>query len=142
MSAAPDLEKELRTLAADLCETEWQTSAIWELEEALVDFEESGDEETLLGFLEERRNVLERAQHAYSQTPVLSEEVTAETVVGHRLLAEGIQGWLSAVDCLTSGEWDRGLREAENGNRLLVAVQRLHRRVQAQQLPRARATSP
>ena len=66
---------------------------------------------------------------SYEESDIWESEITAESVLGHRLLQEGVEAWLSALCTFRTG-LDRGridhqavLKEAEMGQRLLVAVQ-------------------
>lgn len=65
----------------------------------------------------------------YEDSDIWASEITAESVLGHLLLREGVEAWLSAL-ChfrtgLKKGQLDQCLvlEEAEFGQRLLVAVQ-------------------
>jgi hypothetical protein len=64
---------------------------------------------------------------SYQQSDILEEEVTAESVLGHRLLREGVEGWLEALsqfrDTLTAVDRAAVLAQAEVGQRLLMVVQ-------------------
>jgi len=93
-----------------------------------------GDQAGFLATVEKMRARLVEAWVPYVETPVLDAEVTAETVVGHRLLQDGIEGWLHALDQMERAEngemsFDDALATAEKANRLLVATQRLAHRV-------------
>lgn len=67
------------------------------------------------------------AWESYEHSDILADEITAESVLGHRLLREGIEGWLEALAELrdTLGQHDRRtiLAQAEQGQRLLMVVQ-------------------
>lgn len=132
-----NLEEEFRQLALDLPEAQWQTSQFLDLDARLAAFAEDQDQDSLLDYLEERQQQLELALSTYSQNLVLPQEVTAETVVGHKLLTEGMRHWLQGVNLLIGavpggGEDEPGLAQVEYGNRLLIAVQRLNQRVHSQ----------
>ena len=132
-----DLEGEFRQLAESLPAHDWKTSAYTEVTDRLTQFESDDDGDGLLDFLEDRQQKLELALSSYAKTPLLPQEVTFETVVGHRLLSEGMQNWLAGINLLIESaqsgtSWEVGLLQAEHGNRLLIAVQRLNQRVGAQ----------
>ena len=65
----------------------------------------------------------------YEAGDLLESEITAESVLGHLLLREGIEDWLDALALLRDGlecsdiHRDDILRLAESGQRLLIAVQ-------------------
>lgn len=70
------------------------------------------------------------AWEGYEATDVLEEEITTESVLCHRFLLEGVEGWLEALTIFreTLGpELDRSaiLRTAEQAQRLLILVQLL-----------------
>jgi hypothetical protein len=56
-----------------------------------------------------------------------------ESVVVHKLLLEGMENWKASLEAVKEDEdpdWDWVLATAEQGNRLLVAVQIFEERVQ------------
>lgn len=135
--AREDLESEFRAMASEFDEAEWRTAAFLDLENALLDFEEGGELEELLAVLSSREVKIQAALQGYRETSMMPEEVTAETVTGHRLLCAGLESWLVGLAALAeaarnSEPWDEGLEHAETGNRLLLAVQRLNQRVASQ----------
>ena len=122
-------------LTARLAEPEWRTTFYLQALETLGCLErEEGDAfASHLGAMRER---VFQAWEAYAQTPLLDEEVTAESTAGHRVLREGLEGWLVALDRLEAaarGEADilDALDLAEASNRLLVALQRQSRHLLA-----------
>jgi hypothetical protein len=134
---AEDLESEFRAMAAQFTEEQWRTSAYVDLENALLDFEEDGELDGLLLKLQSREEKIRESLDGYRATSLTPEEVTAETVTGHRLLCDGLEAWLAALGALaeaaeSGGAWEPGLEAAERGNRLLLAVQRLNQRVASQ----------
>ncbi|MFN8610111.1 MAG: hypothetical protein U0931_21390 [Vulcanimicrobiota bacterium] len=133
---AAELEQEMLELARTLSEEEWRTLAFHDFEAEVARFENGEcDEESFVQFLENRERLILQTLQEYQQSSVLPHEVSAETVVAHRLLTDGMQAWLLGVQLVLKDEVDEGLAEIEAGNRLLVAVQRLNQRIQAQQLP-------
>jgi hypothetical protein len=141
-SAASLLERQYRELASQLAESQWRTDTYRRVESALDRYLEDGDEEPLLDALDAMEEILEKAYRPYREAPVLPSEVSAESYVGHRLLQEGIESWFSALEMLREEEdperetdWAGALKLAEQGNRLLIAVQRLNAQVQAEAAP-------
>ncbi|MBN9420059.1 hypothetical protein ABS71_14895 [bacterium SCN 62-11] len=135
-------EQEFRELARQLPDQQWKTSQYLELIRHL----DESDEEELLDYLEQRRLQLLQSLDSYRKNPIMPQEVTAETVAGHRLLEEGIEGWLDGVELLLEavshdGDCEPALDRIEDSNRLLIAVQRLHQRVAAQTASPRRANS-
>lgn len=133
-SPGEQLEQWVREVAAGLSRDEWYTETYASVEAAAADHQE-GNPEPLERVLQEVASRLEGAWEPYYHAPVAAEEVTAETVVGHRILLEGVQGWFDALEALrlaAAGEfsWDEALAQAEAANRLLVAVPRLARQVE------------
>ncbi|MBT9585863.1 hypothetical protein IV102_21150 [bacterium] len=127
-SDAELLEEEFHHSAKQLTDEEWQTSFYVDLVAALQDMNDDDLEE----YLTARRQAVESALQGYRATSLTPSEVTAETWVGHRLLNQGLEAWLRALQRVTQdpdGEWEQALEEAEYGTRLLVAVQNLHQRV-------------
>ena len=119
---AVEIEQEFRQIARSLPDEVWQTPQYLELAEAF----DCWDDESLCVYLDNRYQAIRTAWDEYRVTPVVPAEVTAETYVGHRLLGEGLQAWLGALERDPGAE---ALAEAEWGTRLLIAVQMLHRRV-------------
>lgn len=127
------LEQEFRRMAAELPEQEWATDAYHGALRAIEAFE-AGDDDALENWSRALSQRLDSAWAGYSDVPLMPEEVTAETVVGHRLLKEGFQGWFDAQELLIltaeqGGDFGEGLVRAEEASRLLVAVQKLAFRV-------------
>lgn len=130
------LEQELREIAAGIAEERWCTESYKNLESAIDQFLDGGEEENLWDFLDELEASLERSSESYQQTDILAKEVTVESLVLHKLLLEGIEQWQSAVAVIRQGdpecepEWAEMLARAQEGNRLLVAVQIYYGRLQ------------
>jgi hypothetical protein len=123
------LEQEFRSIANTLKPKEWVTSAYQEALDAADDYED-GDDQSLVRFSDKMTKRLESAWETYSNIALLPEEITAESVVGHRLLLEGIQCWYDALEMLVQFseqglDLDEALSRAEEANRLLVAVEKL-----------------
>ena len=129
------LEQEFRDLALGLPSLDWHSRSYGRLLKVL-DQLESGAGDGFYEYLDSKRQLLDEAWARYAQTPVLHSEVTAESVVGHRLLQSAIDAWMFALDLLEQAAENRqsfrpGLAQAELGNRLLTAVDRLNDRTQA-----------
>jgi hypothetical protein len=69
----------------------------------------------------------------------VNSEVTSESVLGHKLLSEGLQSWLTALDMIRAAleedvetDWQQVLDAAQEGNRLLIVVQKFSQRLQSQ----------
>lgn len=139
VSPGEQLEQWVRQVAAGLSRDEWYTETYASVESAVAEYRE-GNRELLERVLQEVASRLEGAWEPYYHAPVAADEVTAETVVGHRILLEGVQGWFDALEALrlaAAGEvsWDDALAQAEAANRLLVAVPRLARQVELEAGP-------
>lgn len=127
------LELEFRRLAEEMPTEDWFTVNYQHVLKA-VNSCKKGDPAPLEQAIAELGELFENAWGPYSTTPITPEEITAETVVGHRLLQEGIQGWFDALEQLElamcgEGDFDEALETAEVANRLCVAVQKLALRV-------------
>lgn len=69
------------------------------------------------------RAQIEAAWEKYMNQPLQPQERTAETVAGHRLLVEGLAGWLEAIAQAEADPADPiCLATAAQANRLLLAV--------------------
>ena len=79
------LEQEFRNLALALPSLDWHSRSYGRLLKVL-DQLESGSVDAFYEYLDSKRQLLDEAWARYAQTPVLHSEVTAESVVGHRLL--------------------------------------------------------
>lgn len=127
------VEEEIRLEAARLADPEWNTTFYLQALQALGDLE-GEDVEGFSSHLGAMRERVLQAWELYAQTPLLDEEVTAETTAGHRVLREGLEGWLAALELLEAaarGEAEvlEALELAQVSNRLLVAVQKHSRRL-------------
>jgi hypothetical protein len=116
-----ELEAELRNEAAGLPDDCWRTGAFQSLVQAL----ETGSAET---FGTEMWQLLDAAECGYDEFVVCREEITMESAVSHRLLLEGIDAWREALEILPQRP-RAALKLAEHGNRLLVTLEQLSRRM-------------
>lgn len=127
------LEQELREIAEGIGPERWSTETYQNLENALQLFLDGGEEEGLWEVVDGIDALMESTYQAYAQTAVLPKEVTLESAVAHKLLCEGMGWWKEALESLREEEepdWSAVLHMAENGNRLLIAVQIFNERVQ------------
>lgn len=131
------LERDLRELADQLSEEEWCTESYLKLERGIHAFLD-GNPDLLEEVVEEMETVLDEAWNPYSNTPLGDSEITAETVVGHTLLTQGVHEWIQALDFVRAAteeadpDWQSALDAAQLGNRLLIAVQKFNQRLQSQ----------
>lgn len=79
--------------------------------------------------LESLKAELQASWESYLEEPLLVHEVTAETLVGHRLLVEGLHGWLEALELAPHQE--EALARAIQANRLLLTLNHQARRLRA-----------
>ena len=127
------LENELREIAAGIAEERWNTETYQNFATAIADFLSGGGEETLWSVVDPIEELLNQSEDNYNDTQILAKEVTLESVVVHKLLVEGTALWRQAVDELKESDepdWEFALESAQQGNRLLVAVQIFNQRVQ------------
>jgi hypothetical protein len=123
------LALEYRRVADELPESEWLTEFYDKALEA-VDLSEGGYPKKCVEILDNLRLRLTEVWTNYRGIQVMKEDVSAETVVCHLLLQDGVEAWLHALDQLTSadqgkGSFDEALLTAERANRLLVSSQKL-----------------
>lgn len=154
--AGIQLENKLRQRAEDLPEELWCTQAYLDLEDGVQRFLD-GEPEPLDRVLETMESTMEQAWKQYFETPIVESEVTAESVVGHALLQEGIEEWRVALNLIAQAasaawaeeasepnaedtereeeseeelsSWEEALATAQYANRLLVAVQDFSERI-------------
>lgn len=128
------LEEELRGIAVGIGREHWCTENYERLERAVNAFLEGGEEAAFWDTIDSLSTGIESAHAQYSSTHILPKEVTLESQVVHKLLCEGIEIWKAALDSLRDGEepdWDWLMQTAEEGNRLLIAVQIFEERVRS-----------
>ena len=84
------------------------------------------NQEILLQF----RREVEAIYQDYSVEPVWPEEISAETVAGHRLLLEGLELWMEAIQkAMLDPQDEDAIWLALDGNRLLIAVNQNNRKL-------------
>lgn len=119
-------EDRWRRAAAALRPEQLETHTWRELQRALQ-AEALGRHDLVELWLDRTEEAVMDAWEGYDRGPILDDEVTAESVLGHKLLREGAEAWLDALEMLREslGQADRQaiLARAEQGQRLLVALQ-------------------
>lgn len=129
------LEKEIRQIAEGMAPEQWATENYQIFENAIDDFLDDGPEDTFWEILDGLDNTIVTAFESYQAKEIVPAEVTAETLVSHKLLCEGLGLWKDSLDILRFAEtesdidWNEVLESAENGNRLLIGVQVYYRRL-------------
>lgn len=120
------LEQRWREKAAGLGLVQLETRTWEDLHKAL-DAAEAGRLSLVGRWIDTVEETFLATWDEYEQSDVLEEEITAESVLGHRLLREGVEAWLEALALFRAnlGHPDRTgiLALAEEGQRLLVVVQ-------------------
>jgi hypothetical protein len=124
-----DVLDALGMVARSLPESEWATAGYREF---IAELERANERERFAQFVQHRRTHLRKTLAEYAVTNIAEHEITAESIAGHKLLCEGLQGWLAALRHVEQGELTEGRASAEAANRLLVAVQNLDGWVQNQ----------
>lgn len=127
------LLKELYAQADLLPEADWRTLYLREFHELCGPKAQTlPDWESRLDTVKSRVN---RSWENYQNLKVADRERTAETVAGHRLLVEGLAGWLEAVELCRQSEFEAAREAAIEANRLLILVQKQSRRLSAPTTP-------
>lgn len=120
------LEQRYREKAAGLGAVQLETRSWSDLHKAL-DAAEAGRLGLVTKWIDKVEETFLAAWDGYEGSDILEQEVTAESVLGHRLLREGVEGWLEALatfrDSLGSVDRAAVLAQAEVGQRLLMVVQ-------------------
>ena len=134
--AADWLESDLATIANRLPRWEWNTELYAEFAQAAEELRTNRGE-SAEGRLDDVEERVLRVWRSYCEVGMEETELTAESIVGHRILKRGVAEWLEALNCLRSviegeGDLDEGLEHAEQANRLLVAVQKFGDRIERQ----------
>jgi hypothetical protein len=123
------LEREYRALAKAYSPAQWRTKFYLDLEKHLAE----ADEHLLLGGVDDLRERITAAWQQYLADYSSITTVSTETLVGHRLMEAGYEGWIKALDMVESeAEDEEILQAAESAVRLLVAVGQLDRDVKMQ----------
>ncbi|MFA5508134.1 MAG: hypothetical protein WC314_13890 [Vulcanimicrobiota bacterium] len=125
-----DLHAHWRERIRLFTEVELQTGLMLDLRRALEALEQRRTSVVLrwVDLVEER---LLEVWNRYERTPLVSDEVTAETVLGHRFLDHGVEGWLDVLAGLREKAGGATvsrstlLEEALEAQRNLLAVQRI-----------------
>ena len=125
--AEPTLEERWRTRAENLSVSELHTTLWSDLQRAMVAVE-TGKFQVVSRWIDLVEQRMISRWESYEQTELLEEEITAETVAGHRLLCDGMESWLGALSELKFGLQNGAvnrrsvLEKAEAGQRLLVIL--------------------
>ncbi len=120
------LESRWRAIAANLTRDEL-ASDLWEgLQGALKSYT-LGHNTKVLGWLESTENSFLQVWSEYESLEIIDEEITAESILFHHFLKEGIESWLEALvafrEFLTGqASVHKILTNAEQGQRMLMAV--------------------
>ena len=127
------LETLWREKAANLGLVQLETSTWEDLHKAL-DAATAGRLDLVARWIDKVEETFLAVWESYQQSDILEQEVTAESVLGHRLLREGIEGWLAALAqfraTLTAVDRAAVLAQAEVGQRLLMVVQVIEQEAQ------------
>lgn len=127
-STARGIESQWRERAATLGLAQLETPLWTDLGLAL-EAVSAGRKQAVLRWVDLAEESFISVWEGYESGDVLESEITAESVLGHTLLSEGIENWLDALALLRDGlecgtiERDEILELAESGQRLLIAVQ-------------------
>ncbi len=123
----PQLLEALYAEADHLSEADWRTEHLTEFQTLCRSKNlEQADRERQLETVKTRVN---HWWDRYRSLEVTERERTAETLAGHRLLVEGLAGWLEAVELCRQGDLESAQEAAIEANRLLILVQRQSRRL-------------
>lgn len=124
------LESKLRGRAAGLGLVQLD-SEHWNDLHLALDAAAAGRQAAVLRWIDVVEETFLKSWDSYEQSSVLESEVTRESVVGHLLFLEGVEGWLEALaqfrDSVHRPDRSAILSRAEQGQRLLIAVQELSR---------------
>lgn len=112
----------LLNIASEMPRARWYTTLCRDFESMLD--RRTSEAADVAAELQELESSIEGAWEAYYESPIAPEERTAETMVGHRLLVEGLAGWMEAIKlCRAGAPREEAWAVAERANRLLVVVQ-------------------
>lgn len=123
------LDRDYRALAASYKPEQWRSKFYLDLKRHLAE----SDDEELLDCVDALRARITQVWRKYAADYESIPTRSAETEVGHRLMKDGYEGWMKALDLVeTEAEDDEILLAAESAVRLLVAVGQLDRDVKMQ----------
>ena len=100
--AAQDLEENWRSRMESLPLEALESPLTRDLAKALK-AAARGKTALVVGWLEQTETRILTIAERYETLPITTEEVTTESVLGHRLLQEGIEGWLEALAAFRDG---------------------------------------
>ncbi len=116
------IEEELRDSAWELYGETWKTPLYLDLVQA-TEYADKGSWDDFEELLQAISDKLEQEWSVYESLNLSPEEITQETLIGHRLLLEGLETWSLALDDIvrtaeSKKPWDAALRTAEQASRL------------------------
>lgn len=126
-----EVTEQYMAMADELSEEEWQTTTFAQLV-SLIDCLNNGQSARAQELMRSLSEIIDGAWQVYSQTLVHDDEVTLQAVAGHSLLLQGAEGWRQAMADVQEGRFDEALQNAEDANRILIALQRFARHVERQ----------
>lgn len=119
------LEDDLQRRAEELKEAEVESPRLLELECCLSGLEQAQSPAETTQYwerLERLEAQMLEAYHLYADEPFPLDAVSSESLAGHRMLEEGFERWLEALDLAKVGQSQAAREAARDGNRLLRAV--------------------
>lgn len=119
LTPVEQVEETLESLAERLTPAQYTTERLRRFEEMLAEIDSGVDVEQGLNALE---LPIQGAWEDYSRQEFPADDVSAESVGGHRYLEDGFQQWFAALELARRGRTDKAWEAAVEGNRLLVAV--------------------
>jgi hypothetical protein len=131
-SDTPSLEELWRDRAENLLPAQLQTTLWSDLHRALAAVE-SGRHQVVSRWIDLVENRMLARWDDYENLELLDEEVTCESVAGHHILCDGLEGWLCALAELRHGlgtgfvNRQGVLESAEIGQRLLVTLENVQK---------------
>lgn len=121
VSPLTELQRRLEAVAMALSEEEWMTERLQRFSDLLLQAEDGGHEQALVSIAAIEVE-MQSTWDGYQAREITEEEVSTESVVGHRFLEEGFEGWFEAFELAREGDWDEAWLSAVDGNRALTAV--------------------
>lgn len=119
LTPVEQVEETLETLVERLTPEQYTTGRLRRFEEMLTEIDRGDDVERELDDLE---GPIRGAWGDYSRREFPADDISAESVGGHRYLEDGFQHWFTALELARRGRTEQAWEAAVEGNRLLVAV--------------------
>ncbi len=119
LTPVEQVEETLESLVERLTPEQFSTARLRRFEELLAEIDGGGSVEEALAALEVP---IRGAWQDYSTREFPADDVSAESVGGHRYLEDGFQQWFTALELARRGCTEKAWEAASEGNRLLVAV--------------------